>query len=155
MLRLALCFREGQLPTKFGGQHSRHMSRPIPAPHPAGFLLGPGAEAMRVSDMPTLDISTDFVDEGGTPGWRIHHAPPTTPRPRYRVGRLVFVMTMLPLLAASLVAAAWSSLILAAGALGGEGAFLAVVALVAGAAAFSIGSLIVDYFLMPLLLISW
>ena len=86
------------------------------------------------NDMPALDASTGFVADDGTSRLRARHA---TPGRRYRAGDIALTLFILPLLAASLAAAAWSFWILANGALGRRGTILALVALVAGTVAFS------------------
>ena len=86
--------------------------------------------------MPLFDVSTDFADNGATPGWVVHHALPTAQGPRYSVGGIILSLLVLPLLAASL-AATWLFWLLANGVLGPRGTLLGVVSLVAGAAALS------------------
>lgn len=87
--------------------------------------------------MPSLDASTDFADDGGTPGWRAGPAPSAARGQRCSVGGMIFTLIILPPLAAFLAAAAWLFWLLANGALGRQGSCLGLVALVAGAAAFS------------------
>ena len=55
--------------------------------------------------MPPLNVSTDFTDNGTTPGWGAHHVLPTGQGRRYSVGGIILSLLVLPLLAASLAAA--------------------------------------------------
>ncbi len=80
--------------------------------------------------MSILNASTGFLADGSGP---VSFAPDQY----HSVRDVILALTVVPVIAASLAAAAWSFWILASGALGREGAVLAGVALVAGAAAFS------------------
>jgi hypothetical protein len=87
--------------------------------------------------MPLLDVSTDFADNGATPGWGAHHALPTPRGRRYSVGGIILTLLVLPLLAASLAVAAWLLWLLANGVLGRQATLVGLVSLVTGGAALS------------------
>jgi hypothetical protein len=87
--------------------------------------------------MPPLNVSTDFTDNGTTPGWGAHHVLPTGQGRRYSVGGIILSLLVLPLLAASLAAAAWLFWLLANGVLGPRGTLLGVVSLIVGGTALS------------------
>ena len=129
-------------PTPFGtGEHWRIIFRAnvLPNYHPIPdwlFARRPHGSD-EGSDMPPLNVSTDFTDNGTTPGWGAHHVLPTGQGRRYSVGGIILSLLVLPLLAASLAAAAWLFWLLANGVLGPRGTLLGVVSLIVGGTALS------------------
>ena len=87
--------------------------------------------------MPPLNVSTDFTDNGTTPGLGRPIMPCQPRKDHATAWEASSSLLALPLLAASLAAAAWLFWLLANGVLGKHGTLLGVVSLIAGATALS------------------